>query len=312
MNRMLVIIFLLGCGYLHAQDSTVKKIRKEATRNINRTIPDTVNVAWITGGAYNANLSQASLSNWAAGGDKFSLTLNTHLHLFSYYKNNKHNWDNALDLNLGYLKSTTLDARKNDDRIDFISKYGYEIAKKWKVVGMVNFRSQMLKGYAYETGKETTRRQLVSAFMSPGYILVSPGIEYRLDKSFSAFISPISARWTIVTNDSLSAAGTYGVDSGQHVKTEVGAFATFNLLKDFNKTFSLKSRLDLYSNYLHHPKNVDVFFANILFMRLTDMVSVTYNLDMIYDDDVKLFGPQENAPALQLKSILGVGLVVKF
>ena len=311
-NCLLILIAVFAFCYSYAQVGSVRKIQKESERTINRTIPDSVNVDWKLGGLYNANVSQGALKNWAAGGDRFSLTINSNLNLFSYYKNYRHNWDNVLDVNLGYLNTTTLGARKNDDRIDFLSKYGYSIAPRWNLMGLFNLRSQMLKGYSYEEKNDTVHRRYVSSFMSPGYVLVSPGIEFKPDQSFSAFISPVSARWTIVTNDSLSSIGAYGVDSNRHVKQELGAFATVQLIKDFNKTFSLKSRMDLYSNYLHNPQNVDFFMSNLLFMNLTKWVSVTYNLDLIYDDDVRLFGDLEKSPAMQIKSILGVGLVVKF
>lgn len=309
---LFAVLIVFATNSVLAQDETVRKIKKEAQRNINRTIPDSVEVAWRKGGIFNLNLAQGSLKNWAAGGDKFSITINSNLNLFSYYKNKKHYWDNVLDLNLGYLSTTTLGTRKNDDRIDFLSKYGYKIAPKWNLVGLGNFRSQMLNGYTYEENKDTTVRRLVSGFMAPAYILISPGIEFVPNKTLSAFLSPLSARWTVVMNDSLAVVGAYGVDSSGHVKGEFGAFATINFVKDFNKTFSLKSRLDLYSNYLNNPKNADLFFTNMLLMKLTDWFAVTYNLDLIYDDDVRLFGPLEQSPALQIKSILGVGLVAKF
>lgn len=309
---LFVVLIVFAANSVLAQDETVRKIKKEAQRNINRNIPDTVELAWKKGGIFNLNLAQGSLRNWAAGGDNFSITINSNLNLFSYYKNKKQTWDNVLDLNLGYLSTTTLGTRKNDDRIDFLSKYGYKIAPKWKLVALGNYRSQMLNGYTYEEQNDTTVRRLVSAFMAPAYILLSPGIEFSPDKTFSAFLSPISARWTVVMNDSLASVGAYGVDSSRHVKGEFGAFATLNFVKDFNKNFSLKSRLDLYSNYLHNPKNVDLFFTNMLLMKLTDWFAVTYNLDLIYDDDVRLFGPMEKSPGLQIKSILGVGLVAKF
>jgi hypothetical protein len=38
-------------------------------------------------------------------------------------------------------------------------------------------------------------------------------------------------------------------------------------------------------------------------------MSANYNLDLIYDDDVRIFGPNRNGAALQLKSILGIGFV---
>ena len=76
--------------------------------------------------------------------------------------------------------------------------------------------------------------------------------------------------------------------------------------------FSYKSRLDLYSNYLKNPQNIDLYWTNLLNMKLTKYLTLTYSLDMIYDDDVRLFGPNNTSPATQIKSMLGVGFLVKF
>ena len=54
------------------------------------------------------------------------------------------------DFNLGYVKTTSLGSRKNDDRIDFLSKYGYALNSKLNVAGLFNFRSQLFKGYTYD------------------------------------------------------------------------------------------------------------------------------------------------------------------
>ena len=37
-----------------------------------------------------------------------------------------------------------------------------------------------------------------------------------------------------------------------------------------------------------------------------------WSVDMIYDDDVRLFGKNNNGAALQLKSLVGIGLLAKF
>jgi hypothetical protein len=72
-----------------------------------------------------------------------------------------------------------------------------------------------------------------------------------------------------------------------------------------------QSRLDLYSNYLHKPKNVDVFWTNVIGMKVNKLLGVTYNFDLIYDDDVRIFGPNDNAPRTQIKSLLSVGITAK-
>ncbi|RYE48812.1 MAG: DUF3078 domain-containing protein, partial [Sphingobacteriales bacterium] len=289
-------------------DETVKGLRTESERAIKKDPADTTQKTWKKGGLYGLNISQGSLSNWAAGGDDFSLSLNSVLSLFAFYKKDKHSWDNTLDFNLGYVKTTSLGSRKNDDRIDILSKYGYALGKKWNASLLVNFRSQFFDGYTYTE----TDRTFSSTLLSPAYVLVSPGFDYKPTDNFSFFISPATSRWTIVLDDTLSNRGDYGVDPGKHSRNEIGAFASVNYFKEFNKILTYKGRLDLFSNYKGKPKNVDLYFTNILNVKLSKVLSLTYSLDMIYDDDVRLFGPNADGARLQLKSLLGVGLLVKF
>jgi hypothetical protein len=292
-----------------AQDKTVKDLKDASGRAIKKDPNDTISKTWKKGGLYGINVSQGSLSNWAAGGDDFSLSLNSVLSLFAFYKKDKHSWDNTFDFNLGYVKTTSLGSRKNDDRFDLLSKYGYALNSKLNVAGLFNFRSQFFKGYTYDDEAERT---MSSAFLSPAYILVSPGLDFKPNADLSVFVSPITARWTIVKDDTLSAKGLYGVDPGKHSNGEFGAFASVNYLKEFNKNITYKSRLDLFSNYRRKPKNVDLYFTNVLNVKLSKLLSLTWSVDMIYDDDVRLFGKNNNGAALQLKSLVGIGLLAKF
>lgn len=309
MRLSLLFAFLISGFSSFSQDNTIKNLKAESNREIKKDPADTSSKLWKTGGFIGLNVAQGSLSNWAAGGDKFSLAINGNLSTYAFYKKGKHSWDNTLDINIGYINTTSLGNRKNDDRFDFLSKYGYAISPKWNVGALFNFRSQLFKGYTYESNGN---RSLSSNFLSPAYVLLSPGVEWKPNSNFSAFLSPATVRWTIVTNNDLSAAGAYGVDKGKKVKTEFGAFASLNYLKEINKTFSYKSRLDLFSNYLEKPQNIDLYWTNMVNMNLSKYLTLTYSLDMIYDDDARFFGPNKNAAATQLKSMLGVGLMVKF
>ena len=309
MKKLLLVTFLVASFYnILAQDETVRELRDASGRVIKKDPNDTIPYTWRKGGIYGINVSQGSLSNWAAGGDDFSLSVNSILNLFAFYKKDKHSWDNTLDFNLGYVNTTSLGSRKNDDRIDILSKYGYALNPKLNLAGLVNFRSQLFKGYTYSDDVKT----LSSAFLSPAYILVSPGLDFKPNADLSIFVSPITARWTIVKDDSLSAQGLYGVEPGKHSNGEFGAFATINYLKEFNKNLSFKSRLDLFSNYKRKPQNIDLYFTNVLNIKLTRLLSVTWSVDMIYDDDVRLFGKNNTGAALQLKSLVGIGLSANF
>ena len=86
---------------IYAQDETVKDLKKASEKGIKKDPNDTIPKIWKKGGLYGINVSQGSLSNWAAGGDDFSLSLNSVLNLFAFYKKDKHSWDNTLILILG-------------------------------------------------------------------------------------------------------------------------------------------------------------------------------------------------------------------
>ena len=129
---------------------------------------------------------------------------------------------------------------------------------------------------------------------------------------FSLFVSPSTVRWIIVKDDTLSAKGLYGVDPGEHSAMEFGAFLTANYLRDLSNSITYKGRLDLFSNYRHNPKNVDLFMTNVLSFKVSRILSASWNVDFIYDDDVRIFGDNKTSAALQVKSIIGIGLQLKF
>lgn len=309
MNRHLfVAVLLLLQLAAFAQDETVKKLKEESNKTIKKDAADTLPDYWRKGGLYNLNLAQGSLSNWAAGGDDFSLTVTSYLNLFSFSKRGRHSWDNTLDFNFGYVRTTSLGSRKNDDRLDLLSKYGYQLSGKWNLSALANFRSQLANGFTYPNSVRT----FSSAFLSPAYVLTSVGLDFKPRAGFSVFLSPVTARWVIVRNDTLSAKGAYGVEPGRHSRSEFGAFASANYFKEMNKIVSYRGRLDLFSNYKRKPQNVDVFMTNIFSVTLSKILSASWNLDLIYDDDVRLFGKSGRSPAMQVKSLVGVGLAVKF
>ncbi|MGN6248308.1 MAG: DUF3078 domain-containing protein [Ginsengibacter sp.] len=291
-----------------AQDKTVKDLQSEATKDVKKQIIDS-NKIWNTGGQFDLNLAQGSQSNWAAGGDDFSFSLNTYLGVYAFYKKGRYNWDNTLDLNYGFLNTTSLGSRKNDDRINLLTKAGYQIAPKLSLSALFNFRSQFSKGYNYNSDGS---KDLLSDFMSPAYILLSLGLDYKPAEGLSIFVSPITSRWTIVRNDSLSAKGAYGVPTGAKSKNEIGAFVSVNYLHNLSKSITYKGRLDLFSNYEHNPQNVDVLMNNMFTANISKVLTASVGLDLIYDDDVKLFGPNHDSPGLQLKSQIAVGMSLKF
>ncbi len=223
--------------------------------------------------------------------------------IFNYavhFRHNKHTWDNYADIALGFQNATSFGKfRKIDDRIDVTSKYGYRVNRYWYLGLLTNFNSQALAGYDYSVKSE----QKASSFLTPGKIILSPGLDFKTANRFSLFISPVTVRWNLKHDPDLFHVAKFGVDSAQKVNTEFGAFVTAKFSASFTKWATYHSRIDLFSNYKTNPENIDVLMNNLLTMRFTKIFATNFSFDLIYDDDVK--------KRLQIKEVLGIGLTVK-
>lgn len=297
---VLIVIVTLSAT---AQDNTVSSLKDDSNR---KSEEDTAHkTGWKTGGLFTLNVAQGSLSNWQGGGDKNSFSAVGFLNLFGVLKDGKNLWENTLDLGYGYINTTSLGSRKSDDRIDFLSKYGYRVSSKWYAGALFNFRSQFAKGFTYAkdiNGVET--KSLTSKFMAPAYVLLSLGFDYKPTSAFSVFLSPVTERWIIVNDDVLSAIGAYGVDPGKKSKNELGAFVSASFNKNVMENVTFKSRFDAFSNYKHDPSNIDIFWTNVLALKVNKYLSANIALDFLYDDDA--------VARLQLRQLLGIGFSAKF
>jgi hypothetical protein len=292
-----------------AQDKTVQELRKESGKTITKDDKDTTVKTWKTGGFFNATLGQTSLNNWAAGGDQFSFNANGLLSLYAFYKKGIHSWDNSIDMELGYINSTSLGTRKTNDRLDIISKYGCQLFDHMYLTGLVNFRSQFTDGFTYPN--DTTKIKQ-STFMAPAYLIVALGMDWKPSPTFSLFLSPITSRWVIVKDDTLSSKGAYGVDTGRTSKNEIGAYLTATVNREIIKNLTYKAKLDLFSNYKHNPQNIDLFMTNLLTMNVYKGFGFNIGVDLIYDDDVRTFGKEKNAPRLQVRQFIGIAYQKRF
>ncbi len=306
------VLFMVAASRSQAQDKTMQDLSNIAQKNVE--IDDTSHKDWRLGGIFHLNLSQGALSHWAAGGDKASFALTGLFNGYAAYTKGKSLWNNLLDVAYGYTKTSSTGYRKSDDHFYFTSQYGYQATKnkKWYYSALLDFKTQFTKGYLYDAdGNKTFNSDL----FSPAYLLVSAGMNFKPTDYFNIYLSPITERWTFVMDDSLSADGKYGVSPGSHSFNELGAFLTARFNKDLGKAINLTSRVDLFSNYKHNPQNVDVYFTNLLTLKVTKYLATTLSLNMIYDDDVKFPSeddPERSVAHLQIQEVLGVGFSYKF
>lgn len=304
---------------------------------------------WERGINFGVHVGQGGSRNWAAGAEKFSLWTAAKLNIYANKIPTKgFYWDNDLQLNYGIVNTHSGGVRKVDDKIDFSTKPGWSFAKTIGVALLVNFRSQFYDGYNYNYLNQGLKRK-ISSFMAPGYLTLSPGLDWKICPGFSMVLSPIANKFTFVTNEaySYSFAGgiipddnqtdgsgefekplaiNYGVDPTREVRHELGASATLYFNKEVVKNVAWKSKLDLFSSYSgrreffgpnfastrdideFHPERVDIYFTNSIVMKVNKWLNVSYDFDIIYDDDVRQFGPNGNVAAMQFRSMLGVGV----
>ena len=333
--RILALVALFGCAQIAAAQVTEGEsaLRKQST--------DTTQ-GWRKGGVISVNATQTSLSNWASGGQN-SIAFNATLNLFANYRSGKNTWDNTLDLGYGMSRQDKHgDFIKNDDRIDFSSKYGYEAYKSLYYAALVNFKSQMDNGYNYTSD---TTKEKISAFLAPAYLMGAIGLDYKPNNYFSAFLAPVTVKYTIVNDQDLADAGAFGVDAAEYVditdendvvvsrklvksgkksRGEFGGYLRIVFSKnDFQtewlKNFSITSKADFFSNYANNPQNIDVSWETQIAMKVNKYISFNVQTHLIYDDDIKI-ADGTNADGttkmvgskVQFKEIAGIGIMCTF
>jgi hypothetical protein len=264
---------------------------------------------WSTKGMSSINFSQVSLTNWSQGGES-SYAINALTAFSMDYKREKISWTNSFDAGYGIQKAGEKRAGKTDDHLEIVSRYGYQTSRVWFLSGIVNLKTQFTKGY-----KTTdTDRIMISDFMSPGYIQLSIGMEYKPDDKFFVALSPVGGKITIVANDSLSAVGSFGVDPGKTMRTEFGGAVKVGVNREIMENVTFTSTLDLFSNYFNNPQNIDISWRAMINMKINEFLSANISTHLLYDDDIGYTDDEgmNHGPRIQFKELLGVGFSVKF
>ncbi len=271
---------------------------------------------WKLGGVGGVNLSQVSLTNWAAGGEG-SLALEAMLNYDALYTNRRHRWQNRLELAYGMNHSKSHKTRKTNDKIFLSSMYGYRLTRTWYASVLGTFSTQFSNGYDYNANP----RRYLSRFLAPGYLGLGIGATWRPNSWFSAYISPATWRGTFMNDDRLfldaqnaMTLHPYGVDPGRHMRHEFGANVRLEVNRDLLHNLHLYSRLDFFSNYLHKPQNVDVRWYVLLAYRINEWFGVNLSYNLLQDDDIKFRRPDgtEGPSRVQMKEVLGIGLQTHF
>lgn len=304
-------IFLSAAA--HAQLTETDKVKSALT------VENKDTVAWIRSGVIQLGLNQGFLHNWAAGGEVASLAVDGLLsaNLTRLYHNQV--WSNSAEASysLFYAYSNHFVPRKVDDRLDLTSKYGMRLdtGKNFYLTGLLNFKSQFTRGYDYSV--PDWQSFSTSNFMSPAYITLAAGIEYRRGAELSLFFSPVAGRLTLADKKYTlrDPGGAFGIAYGKQSRAELGAYFSGRFMRDLSKTVRYKTRLDLYTNYLakdrkdslgavvshDNPGNVDVFWDNLITIKLGKYLNLNLSITAIYDNDLPYSREYTDAATGQVK-----------
>ncbi|PLX05546.1 MAG: hypothetical protein C0598_14320 [Marinilabiliales bacterium] len=299
MKKLLLSILIFMSISLFSQNDTIKN--------------------WTIKGKASLNFSQSYFSNWSAGGEN-SITAVGKYTMNADYKKDKKSWTNWLDLALGYSIIGKADPMKTEDKIEFISAYDYTFKKHWSISAVLTFKSQFAKGYDYANDSSNH----ISGFMAPAYIDLGPGISYKPNKHFSVNISPATPRFIVVMDQDLANKGSFGltpadtvnnvVQNAKQYKAAFGAKLLMTLGYDIAKNVNLSTKLEMFSDYLDNPQNIDVNWQTMIALKVNSWLNVNISTELIYDDDVIIKDANDNplGPRTQFKQMLMVGIGYSF
>jgi hypothetical protein len=317
MKRILTLIPLVAFSLSLVAQEDIDKTDRDSLHKLKETAgqADSGKV-WTKGGVFQLNFSQVQLVNWAAGGYS-SMSGLAQLNAFANKRKDRWAWDNSIIMAYGALNEEGRSTRKTDDRFEINSRLGYQLdGKKWFASALFQFRSQFL--YGYDKDVDTLK---ISNILSPGYMLFGLGLDYKPSDKFSFYFSPLMTKTTFVTDQSLYYDNPelvlYGVKAGQNTLFQMGAYANLFYTTPLAENITFLTRLDLFSNYLDNPQNIDVNWETLWTFKVNNWFAATINTLLIYDDEIDIARQQDDGtfkvgPATQFKQTLALGLTMKF
>ncbi|MFO7620342.1 MAG: DUF3078 domain-containing protein [Bacteroidales bacterium] len=269
-------------------------------------------------------LNQASVTNWVKGGES-NISFSSDITWYADYNNKplKLSSNNFARLKYGLMVTgfgENRDVRKNLDLLETNSKLNHKAFGKFDFSGIMLFKTQLAAGYNYPNDSVP-----VSKFLNPAILTVGLGLDYKPDKNTSINFSPFSYKGTFVPDTAGIDQTKYGIPADRRSKNEPGA--SFLISNKFNprKNISVTNRLQLFTNYINNPQNIDVDWEVIISANLNWFTDVRLNTHLIFDDDTKTVvrdkeknpvllpdGTQKKTARIQFKELLGFSFVFRF
>jgi hypothetical protein len=275
MKKLILTAIILSSAFTFAQD------KKEGTKE-----------GWTKKGNFSFLLNQSAFDNWTAGGINNvagNLSLN---YDFNYVKGDIV-WDNKFIAAYGVTKIKGAYQQKTDDRLEFNSLVGKKAKGFWYYSAFLNFKTQMDSGFDAATGVKTTH------FFSPAYIQVGLGMLWKKSDNLKVNIAPATSRLILVDGRFTEFGESFGVEQGKTSRFEFGASIGAYYKLTLMENVSMENILNLYTNYLENPQNVDLDYTMNLVMSINKYLSANLSFQTIYDDNA--------FKGFQTREVFGVG-----
>jgi hypothetical protein len=270
---------------------------------------------WNIGGVANLNFNQGYVKNWIKGGES-SLSTLLDINFNADYKKGKTIWDNDAEYKFGILQTGEKGLRKNEDIFEVNSKFGSNATNEWYYSALVNFTTQLFKGYDYPNDSVA-----VSGLLSPAYLVFSLGMDYKPGEDLTLLLSPISSKITMMRDTTKFDQTKYGIPKNQKSRKELGAYIKSIYNFNINEDIEVQNKINLFTNYLEKPQNIDIDWEVTVKMKITEIINTTISTHLIYDDDVDfpvyktIEGEKTQVGTtkkLQFKELLSVGITYQF
>jgi hypothetical protein len=248
---------------------------------------------WTKAGTFTFLLNQSSFDNWVAGGtSNISGTLGVNYD-FNLLKGDW-TWDNKLIAAFGITKIKGEDTQKSDDRFEWNSLLGKKASGNWYYSAFLNFKTQFADDLDSDTEGPTK-------LFSPAYLQFGPGMLWKKSDNLKVNIAPATSKLVIVDKDlTLPMEAYFGVEEGKSTRYELGAslsgYYKFNIMENV----SMENILNLYSNYLEDPQNVDLDYTMNIVMKINKYLSANLAFQTIYDDNA--------FKGFQTREVFGLGV----
>lgn len=273
MKKIISLFVLLASASAFAQELTeAQKAAFAAAETINNT--EVAQAAtpkpnyWTNSIDFDLGFNQAALINWAAGGYA-TISLAAGIDGKANYEKGRMAWNNRMQLNYGFLWSADKInlLQSANDRIYMESKWDYRMTEKskWSYSAGLDFRTQFADtrdNYRREDKEDPKSKwigDLKSGLLSPAYLNLALGIDWKPTEWFNMSVAPLTGGVVIVTNENLR--GAYGMEllnpniigaapEYKGTKWQLGTQIKMNLKANVNNWFNYETQFVFFGNYL--------------------------------------------------------------